>query len=149
MTLQKKSNVEKSHKLPLWLRWWGIFNGAVTFFWLPVEDIRYGFITLLAVIWCAWFGSWLWIRFGNRWGKLYRGVAVGGVSGAMFFPAVLILAALKAGIHAHGFLDYSNYELEQLLSYSPAMVTGGMIAGGLIGILLEKRGKNGDSGQNV
>jgi hypothetical protein len=141
--------VENSHKLPLWLRWWGILNGAVTFIWLPAEDIRYGFITFLSAIWCALFGSWLWIRFGGRWGKIYRGLAVGGASGAGFFPIALILAILKAGIHAHGFLDYSNYELEQLLSYTPATVLGGAILGGLIGIWLEKRGKTGDSGQNV
>lgn len=149
MKRPKKSNVENSHKLPLWLRWWGLLNGAVTLFWLPVEDVLFSFISLLSAAWCLWFGGWLWVRFGDRWGTVFRGVAVGGVSGAVFFPVVVVLAVFKGGIHAHGFLDYSNFELEKLLSFTPATVLGGMILGGLLSIWLNNRGKNGNSGQNV
>lgn len=149
MGLQKRSNVEKSKKLPLWLRWWGLGIGAVTFFWLPIEDVGTDFITLLAAAWSVWMGGWLWTRFAKRWGLIFRGAAIGGVSGAIFFPAALILVMIKAGIHDHGFLDYSNYELEALLAYTPWIVLAGMLLGVLISYLLRKWGKNGVSGQNV
>jgi len=141
--------VEKSKNLPLWLRWSGLGVGALTFFWLPKEDVGTVFVSILAASWSVWIGGWLWGRFANRWGVVFRGAAIGGVSGAIFFPAALILVVIKAGIHDHGFLDYSNYELETLLAYTSWMVSGGVVAGILISKLLEKRGKNGNSGQNV
>lgn len=133
----------------MWLRWWGLLNLAVTIIWLPKEDIQYTFITMLAMAWCIWFGAWLWGMFAHRWGDVYRGVAVGGVSGAMFFPVALFLAVFKAGIHDHGFLDYSNFEIGVLLSYAPKMVVVGVILGGIVSFLMKKWGKNGSLGQNV
>lgn len=141
--------MESSKKLPLWLRWWGLINLAVTFVWLPIEDVQFRFITVLSVMWCAWIGGWLWIRFAKRWGTVYRGIAIGGVSGAMFFPAALALAVVKAGIHAHGFLDYSNFELGRLASFTPEMVLAGVILGLICSFLAKKWGKNGNPGQNV
>ncbi|MCB2179576.1 hypothetical protein KQH54_00475 [bacterium] len=141
--------MEKSKKLPLWLRWWGLLNIAVTFVWVPIEDVQTLFISILAGLWCVWFGGWLWTRFAHRWGVIYRGVAVGGFSGAMFFPMALFLAVLKGGIHAHGFLEYSNYELGILLSYTPVTVIVGAALGGGIGFWSKKWGENGNSGQNV
>jgi hypothetical protein len=128
--------VARSNKLPLWLRWIGLGAGALTLVWLPIEDTRTSFLTILAILWTVWTGAFLSIRPKLRaWfgGGQWRGTTFGAGVGLLVFPVSLGLVFFKAAVHAHGFLDFSGSQLLGLLNLVPVWVAIGALAGWVVG----------------
>jgi hypothetical protein len=101
-------------------------------FWLPVEDTRLLALGLLSACWAAWLGGWLETRgwFRSRVaGVCHRRVLAGGLAGLLLPLAALLLVLLKAGLHGHGFLDFSFYQLGWLLARTPLWVGLGSLGG--------------------
>jgi len=116
----------------LWLRWWGLLIGVVTLFWLPMEDTTLTLLGLVSAGWGVWLAGWAvhrsWFRLDalNGW---RRSVMAGGLSGLLLPAAGLGLVLVKAGLHGHGFLDFSFYQLEWLLVRTPLWVGLGGLGG--------------------
>lgn len=117
-----------SAKPPLALRWVGLFWGIVTFFWLPIEDTNLTLITILTLGWSAWLGVWLAWR-GALAGRENRLVWLGGAAGGLSLPLAFIFMLIKAGLHGHGSLDFSWYQIGQLASYTPLWAALGAAVG--------------------
>ena len=132
------SNVASANKLPLWLRWWGLLAGIISIFWLPIEDITLTFLVLVSASWGIWLAGWIDTRTGYRFRSLaatWRKVLAGGLAGLMLPVAAIILVLIKAGLHGHGFLDFSFYQLGQVLSRTPLWVGLGCFGGGLVEVI--------------
>lgn len=116
----------------MWLRWWGLAAGGLTLFWLPVEDTTLTWLGLLAAGWGVWLAGWVAERVGYRVRGLsaaWRRVLAGGLAGLLLPLAALLLVLVKAGLHGHGFLDFSFYQLGWLLVRTPLWVAlGGLVA---------------------
>jgi len=128
--------VEKSNQLPLWLRWWGLAAGAVTLFWLPVEDTTLIALGLVSAAWVVWLAGWIDLRSWLRErlpDNVWRKVLAGGVAGLLLPLVALLLVVLKAGLHGHGFLDFSFYQLGKLLVRTPIWVVLGGLGGWIAG----------------
>ena len=127
-----------SIKLPLWLRWSGLGTGVLTLAWLPIEDTNTLYLTILSIMWSAWTAGWLasrpegrdWLAGQWRWALLGAGVGLGTA------PVALGLVLLKAGMHAHGFLDFSSYQMTGMLLCTPIW----MVVGGLMGLAISSMG---------
>jgi hypothetical protein len=116
----------------LYLRWWGLLWGLVTIFWLPTEDVGSVFLTIISLVWCAWLGSWAaWRRAqaGQRWPPVWLGAG----TGLIFFPVSLFFVLFKTGLHAHGFLEFSVYQITRLAWRALALGAIGGILGAFIG----------------
>lgn len=121
-----------SSKLPLRLRWSGLALGVLTLAWLPLEDTHTVYLTTLSLLWSAWLAGWLahrpkvrvWLRSGNWTNSL-----LGAAAGLFSAPVALSLVIFKAGLHAHGFVDFSLNQLIQLLIRTPIWVLLGAVAG--------------------
>jgi hypothetical protein len=127
--------VAGSSKLPLWLRWFGLALGALTLAWLPIEDTHTVYLIIFSTLWSAWVAGWLstrpkvsaWLS-SSGWGF----VLLGAVAGLVSASVAVGLVVFKAGIHAHGFLDFSNYQLARLLSRTPIWVALGAALGWVV-----------------
>lgn len=121
--------MENSNKLPLVLRWWGLLVGVATFFWLPNEDTGLVWLLALSTAWCVWLGGWLRFRLDKfsqpAWGR----VLIAGLGGASVFPVALFLVIFKAGLHQHGFLDFTNSQLRRVLELTPFWGACGVLLG--------------------
>jgi len=117
-------------KTPLILRWWGLFLGGITLFWLPVEDVTTTYLTILSLAWCAWLGVWTYWR-GWLTPKKLRMVWLGVFAGLCVFPVEITFILFKAGLHAHGFLDFSIYQIGRLAALIPLWLILGGVSGTL------------------
>ena len=121
-----------SSKLPLRLRWSGLALGVLTLAWLPLEDTHTVYLTSLSLLWSAWTAGWLaarprvraWLASGG-WVFALLGAAAGLLSA----PVAVGLVIFKAGLHAHGFLDFTLFQLTQLLLRTPIWVAAGGVVG--------------------
>ena len=131
-----------SKKLPLWLRWWGLLTGAVSIFWLPIEDTTLTMLGLISAGWGIWLAGWLfqpsWFQL-TRLNGWQRNAIGGGLSGFLLPLAALLLVLVKAGLHGHGFLDFSFYQLGWLLVRTPLWVGLGGLGGWAAGSRLAAR----------
>ena len=129
-----------SIKLPLWLRWSGLGTGVLTLAWLPVEDTQTLYLTVLSLLWSAWTAGWFATRprlegwLVGRW----QFALLGAGAGLLTAPVALSLVLFKAGIHAHGFLDFSVFQLTGMLLRTPFWV----VVGTLVGLVISRMGKN-------
>jgi hypothetical protein len=123
--------VDVSSKLPLWLRWSGLGTGVLTLAWFPIEDTQTIYLTVLSLLWSAWMAGWLATRprvrgwLVGRW----RFPLLGAGPGLLTAPVALGLVLFKAGIHAHGFLDFSVYQLTGIFARTPIWVILGCVVG--------------------
>ena len=108
------------------LRWAAIFGEVITFIWLPVEDQSILFLLLLSVGWSAWLAVWFFMR-QNSSPVLKRFLWTGAGGGALVFPVAILLTVLKAGLHHHGFLDFSTTQLISIAKTVPLWVALGVI----------------------
>lgn len=123
-------------KIPLRLRWWGLLLGMFTLLWLPIEDVTTTYLVVLSVAWCAWLAAlaaWRGWLAQKRW----RIVWLGGLAGLCIFPVELAFIIFKAGIHAHGFLDFSLYQISRLARLTPLWC----MLGGLLGAVISRATK--------
>lgn len=122
-----------SSKPPLYLRWWGLLWGIVTFFWLPVEDVRIIYITVISVVWCFWLGFYAaWRGLLGKW--RLRLFWLGIFSGLLFLPVSFMLILFKAGLHGHGFLDFSFYQIGRLALLTPVWAALGGVVGKILSL---------------
>ncbi len=128
-------------KLPLWLRWWGLLAGALTLFWIPIEDTTLTGLRFVSAAWGIWLAGWSyqrgWLRikrFDLRWQK----ALAGGSAGLLMTLSALILVLIKAGLHGHGFLDFSFYQLEQMVYWTPVGVLLGALGGWMLAVVLHR-----------
>jgi hypothetical protein len=112
--------------LSLALRWASIGWGIITIIWLPFEDTTTIFLQLLSLGWCAWFAGWVTCKFAPR-SKTVVLILIGGLSGLLIFPVALTLTILKAGLHGHGFLDFSTSQLTGIARSTPIWVIIGLL----------------------
>ena len=136
--LPNGSSVANSKKLPLWLRWWGLLIGVVSLFWLPIEDTTLTMLGLISAGWGIWLAGWFLQREWFRRLALQhrvRQVLGGGMAGLLLPITAVFLAMIKAGLHGHGFLDFSFYQLDWLLVRTPLWVGLGCLGGWIIGSL--------------
>jgi hypothetical protein len=113
-------------RLPLAFRWATIVWGLITFIWLPFEDTTIIFLLLLSASWCVLLAGWLTIRFSQAT-KLINSLFIGALCGLLIFPTALLLALLKAGLHDHGFLDFSTTQLIGIARSTPIWVIIGLL----------------------
>ena len=112
---------------PLWLRWVGIGLGVVSLSWLQVEDLESKYMLGVSALWSAWFAVWFLLN-PTRNPKLQAFAGAGLVSGLAVAPFAVLLVILKGGIHAHGFLDLTNDQINSVLRSTPLW--------GLLGLLI-------------
>jgi hypothetical protein len=125
-------------QIPLWLRWAGIALGILFMVWLPIEDVHVNYVVGLSCGICAWFV----VRyFAVRWDDLSRWLMMlwGGAAG-LGVPLVAVgLMVFKAGIHAHGFLDFANAQILEVLQSAPWWIVLGIIVSSFASLLSEKK----------
>lgn len=130
-----------SSKPPLRLRWSGLALGVLTLAWLPLEDTHTVYLTSLSLLWSTWLAGWFsarprvraWLASGG-WAFALLGAAAGLFSA----PAAVGLVIFKAGLHAHGFVDFSLTQLYQLLIRTPIWSVLGAAAGWLVSRVFQK-----------
>lgn len=122
---------QAARRKSLLVRWWGIVLVFLGVFWLPVEDVSLGAVTLLAAGLCGWLGVWCALRWPARlpperyplWG-LAVGLAV---------PVAAIgLMVFKSGLHAHGYSDFTAQQMGQMLKGGFGWAGGGLAMGWVI-----------------
>ncbi len=148
MTPANVSSVAGStSKLPLRLRWLGLTIGVLTLAWLPLEDTRTYFLTVLSLLWSVWTAGWLSTRLRMRAWLTSGGwafVMLGAAAGLLSAPAAFGLVIFKAGLHAHGFVDFSFSQLTQLLIRTPIWVAAGGVVGWVVFHFRQKLASNND-----
>ena len=133
--------VANSNKSPLWLRWWGILWGIITLLWLPIEDIDTTKLVLVAAGWAIWLGVKL--AAGTFLSAVpWRLVWIGILSGFTIIVLVFALVLFKAGMHHHGFLDFSFWQLGRVVRQTPWWVLAGGLAGGMVEIWHKQQEKS-------
>jgi hypothetical protein len=110
------------------LRWVGICLAILLFIWLPIEDTNVVFVLLLSAGFCSWIAA-RWCQAVDRSTSPSRAVLVGAVLGLAVTPFALILVVVKAGVHAHGFVDFTNEQLILILKSTPIWVLLGASVG--------------------
>jgi hypothetical protein len=110
------------------LRWAGIGLAILFFIWLPIEDTNIVLVLSLSAGFCAWIAFWR-NRTPMRTGRPPRLLLTGGMYGLAVTPLALILVVVKAGIHAHGFVDFTNEQLILIIKSTPLWVLLGVIGG--------------------
>jgi len=103
----------------------------VTFFWIPIEDVNMVWLTAIAVVWAAWLGVWATWR-GVLAGWRWRLALLGAGAGLLFFPLAIAFILFKSGLHAHGFLDFSLYQISRLAWMTPVWMVFGGGAGAIL-----------------
>lgn len=121
-----------SNNLSLWLRWSGLALGALTFFWFPIEDTNTTALTVLGLSWSAWGAAWWGTRHPERLSRAGQTAAVGLLAGVFTLPVGMLLVVIKAGLHAHGFLDFSTTQLRAYAARTPLWAVLGALAGWLM-----------------
>jgi hypothetical protein len=116
--------------IPLTLRWAAIVLGVFTFLWLPVEDTTIILLLALSTAWCAWAAA-LVIQQSGTPRQPRRLLITGALAGLAVTPTALLFIVLKAGVHDHGFLDFTNRQVVLLVKITPAWVGLGLLAAGL------------------
>jgi hypothetical protein len=101
--------------------------GAVSIFWLTIEDVGTTFIFFLAT--CICFLGLLKISTAHSLGKarLILKLAAGGIAGAAIGPAMIGLMILKIGLHSHGTPDFTPNEILQVLRNIPFWTISGVL----------------------
>jgi hypothetical protein len=113
-------------KPPLSFRWALIGWGLITFIWLPFEDRTTLFLLLLSAGWCVLFGSRVIQRLPTD-SKPIIPILSGALGGLLVLPAALLLVLIKAGLHDHGFLDFSTSQLLGIVRSTPFWVIIGAL----------------------
>ncbi|MEN8241899.1 MAG: hypothetical protein ABFS17_08255 [Chloroflexota bacterium] len=109
------------------LRWAGILCGVITFIWLPVEDRSILFLLLLSLVWSAWLAAW-WLVSRQKSSAGLKVVLWAGAGGGMLvFPITILLTLIKAGLHDHGFLDFSSSQLTTIAKTIPLWIALGLV----------------------
>ena len=66
---------------------------------------------------------------------ILRYLIIGGSTGLLIVPVVLLLMAVKSGVHGHGRPDYTFSQMQSVISRMPFFVTAGLLVGAGVGIL--------------
>lgn len=109
------------------VRWSGAVWVALFLFWLPFEDV--GVTTSLGL--AALGALWLLLRWrsGRDRAPLLTWILCGLLLGAAIPLITISLAAFKSGLHAHGFADFSLWQLQSMVLCWGWWLGGGTLAG--------------------
>jgi NADH:ubiquinone oxidoreductase subunit 6 (subunit J) len=119
------------------LRWLGFFIGAAFMFWLPIEDVTYTAVVILAAAVCFWFVLW-YINKRNMTSTKFAWL--GFIGGLMVGLISLLFMIFKIGLHNHNAPDFTLNQLLKLLFLSPVFGLCGFLAGWGIHFYLLWRG---------
>lgn len=113
--------------------------GIVLLFWIPVEDTTLVPAILLATTICALTLVALWPKIVTTTKAQIAVIAFAGFLTGGTVPVVAaLLAILKSGLHSHGYPDFNNAQLIDLLTRIPVWSTAGLLSA-LGAHLLKKR----------
>lgn len=95
--------------------------------WLPFEDTEPWTALLLASTGSLWLGlRWLFLRWSfGPW----RSLATGALLGAGTPLIAITLMAIKSGLHAHGFADFTARQVWEVLNLIPIGAILGLVVG--------------------
>ena len=116
----------------------------MTLFWLPIEDTTLTWLGWVSAAWSVWLAGWLDTRLKVRFsriGEVGRSVLAGGLAGLLLPLTALVLVLIKAGLHGHGFLDVSLFQLGQILSRVPWWGLLGCLGGGMLALVRGRLGR--------
>jgi hypothetical protein len=113
-----------------WLRITGLILGIGVLVWLPVgERSELGVLVISGAI-CTLSAIWLLIKpVLNNKQLIMRNILVGTGAGLILAPLVILLMALKSGIHGHGTPDFTINQMQDILSRIPYFVLSGFLVG--------------------
>lgn len=123
---RRKSLHSMPPKTPRWLRAAGALWMLAFIIWLPFEDTQTWMSLALAAAGCLWLGiRWLTIRsqLTSRLGNLAAGALLGAAAPLL----AITLMALKSGLHAHGFADFTARQLWEVMALIPVSAILGII----------------------
>lgn len=126
------------------MRWWGLAVGVFTIIWMPIEDTNLLMMVAVSTGWCVWLSGWLRYRLNKFLHTPWRRVLATGIGGFSLFPVVLLLVTFKAGLHQHGFLDFSNFQLRRVLALTPFWGVSGIFLSAFLEVITRNR-RDGDS----
>ena len=120
---QKSAPAKKSN----WLQAAGALWMLAFLVWLPFEDTKTSLALVLAAGACLWLGlRRLMHPHPTKW---LRGLVAGALLGAATPLLAIVLMALKSGLHAHGFADFTLRQLWEVTSLVPIGAVAGSLAG--------------------
>lgn len=119
------------HKSALTLRWFAIIWGLFSIIWLPIEDTNSIFLILLSIGWGFLALAALSQRFKSP-ARAFKLILIGAASGLVIPAAALSFVLIKAGLHRHGFLDFSTTQLFHILGAAPVWLLLGLLGGVLL-----------------
>lgn len=129
--MEDKSRRDRSR---LRRRYWGILLVGLFMVWLQVEDVETTNVLLLAGAANIWGITAFAVRHISSGGT--KAFMLGGFFAGVFSPiTALIFIVVKAGYHAHGYLDYSTRQLAAMMKYSFLYGLWGVALGFIWGIL--------------
>lgn len=119
----------------LWLRWWVIGVGVVTFRWMSVEDTSALPVAALGVM-IALCGVGLWLSHQPDWRpSAWVLCLTGALIGALGALAATTLMFLKTAWHGHLVPDYPPQMMLAMLARAPVWALVGLCVGGALALL--------------
>ncbi len=120
------------------LRLGAVLLGIIFFIWLPFEDQGLSLIFLYALAVSTLLGFYVYQRWQAGPARLWKAALCGCLAGALVTPLILLILAIKAGVHGHAVPESAASELTGILWLTPLwMLAGGLVGAGL-GVLGQK-----------
>jgi len=120
------------------LRLGAILLGIFFLIWLPFEDQGLSLIFVYALAVSALLGFYVYQRWQAGPARLWRAALCGCLAGAVVTPLILLIMAIKAGVHGHAVPESAASELTGILWLTPLwLIAGGLVGTGL-GLLTQK-----------
>lgn len=105
--------------------------------WLPFEDTETWMALALGAGGCLWLGT-RWLALRSEIVGLVRNLTAGALLGTATPLLAIALMALKSGLHAHGFADFTGRQLWEVISLMPFGIVVGSAAGLAAGLFIGK-----------
>jgi hypothetical protein len=139
VTLQEGKEIKSSQFLTVRRFVWST-AGLLWFLWIGYEDRGLTPILILSAVIAFSIGLEFYVRRGRRENQsqavvFIRGMAIGGMSGALVGPISLVLASVKTSLHQHGVLDFKTDDLIMLVEGIPIWALAGLLFGTAASIL--------------
>jgi hypothetical protein len=133
VTLQEGKEIRPSQFLTVRRLAWGT-AGLIWFLWIGYEDRGLTPVLILSAV--IAFSIGLEVSRRRRIGEnqsqavgIIRGMAIGGLSGALVGPISLLLASVKTSLHQHESSDFRTDDLIMLVGGIPIWALAGLLFG--------------------
>jgi hypothetical protein len=139
VTLQEGKEIKSSQFLTIRRFAWSM-AGLLWFLWIGYEDRGLTPILILSAVIAFSIGLEVYLRRGVRENQgqvapFIRGMAIGGMSGALVGPISFLLASLKTSLHQHEVSDFKTDDLIMLVEGIPIWALAGLLFGTAASIL--------------